>query len=520
MNQGARLLRCLTAGMVPGALPALLVAFLLSTAPARSDAFDSNRTLTIENLQRFAEPFLGNQGADGAYRLGPRVQRHLKAEIGMALTAQATGNVAYAESALRDLRWVIANRMEADGGLNWDGPENPYFFECHQHWFLLASELIQEVLGPDDGIRTAQAKVWQYLTANNPASADFYVDNQQHWGPFFAYRNVDRNGTFQNQAPFKGSYEVGAALWSLSLHRDSSWLETGTGKDGNRGVAPAPLASYAVSQYLNMLVEQVKLPVGSHGFGDPSGSLWVRSLLWSGHGWQGWEGHDWKYSLHMQEGALLYQILTGATDMEGIIRGETENLAVQVTQDGSIPSIPDAFGSANYEYGEALSALGLAAVAFRFGDPDLGNRSLEAAERVARYVVENLAANSDEDGAILLAGLARVYRAQFPDTTLTSGNEEIPTDLPSGSLRVWPNPAHGSVSLGYLLPDLGPGRLRVIDATGRERASITLDAGRMNDGTLLWNPMDDAARPLPSGHYSIVMEVGGRRASQGLVILR
>jgi hypothetical protein len=497
----------------------LAVVALSLTTLARGDDLDRGPWLPVVSVQNYAGAFFTHQSDEDGYFLGPRVQRHLKAEIAMVLAAQATGQPEYAESALRDLQWVIANRLEPNGGLNWDGPQNQYFFECHQHWFLIASELIRTTMALDDSLKGMQAQVWQYLIGNNQASADFYDHNAQHYGPFFAYRSVDRLGWFQTQAPFKGSYEVGAALWSLAMHQQSSWLD-GPRLRGDGLVGFRPLSTYSVANHLDAMVSQVSLSSQSLGFVDPSQPLWVRSLLWNGHGWDGWEPHDWKYSLHMQEGALLYQILTGDHFLDGTTRTEAENLIASVMLNGSIPSIPDPFGSPAYEYGEALSALALAATAFRDSDPDLAGRSILAGQRAARYVVENFTPSCEEDGALLLAGLARIYQAQVADTTQTSGIGDLSDRLNATSLEVWPNPAREGISIRYRMPPGTEGVVRIIDASGRERMRLPLPAAGDADGTHAWEGADAEFKQLPSGRYSAVLEAGSQRRATGLVILR
>jgi hypothetical protein len=88
----------------------------------------------------------------------------------------------------------------------------------------------------------------------------------------------------------------------------------------------------------------------------------------------------------MQEGALIYWILTGDEALVAPARREAETLLINVKKDGTITSLPDAYGTSGYEYGEALSALGLAAVAFRGYDQSLSERSLAAGLAVAAWV--------------------------------------------------------------------------------------------------------------------------------------
>jgi hypothetical protein len=503
------MLRCLAA------LPA--AAWLLS-APARSEGFDIAPTLSTADIGLYATPFLQNQDEEGGYDLGPTVQRHLKAEIAMAVASQATGQGAYAQSALLDMQWVIAHRLEPDGGLNWDGPWNPYFFECHQHWFLIASELIRTTTGVEGNIRDVQRQVWRYLLETNPADDDFYLNNLHNHGSFFGYRSVDRLGVFQSQAPFKGSYEVGVALWSLALHEDSSWLD---GQDSvyKRDEVIARIEVASTSEYLRALESQVSRSAQDDGFVDPGHSRWIRSLLWTGNDWSGWDQPDWKYALHMQEGALLCEILTGEARLEAVARSEAENLIAHVLNDGSIETIPDEFGSIRYEYGEALSALGLAALAFGASDPDLAGRSLLAGQAVAQHVLESFAPVCEEDGALLLAGLARVYQAQTADSLAASGIAELPSRW-GAALKVWPNPARAGFSVQCAMGPNATGILRIIDVSGRECARMPLSAGACETHTLVWSASDAGLRPLPAGRYTALLEAGASRQAASFLIVR
>lgn len=367
--------------------------------------------LSLQGIESYAVPFLHQQDPDGAYGLGAHIQRHLKAEIAMALATQATGDTAYAQSARRDMDWVVKNRLESDGGLSWTGSDSPDFFEVHQHWFLIASELIRRTTGVDGGITAIQGRVWGYLLGDNPACADFYLNNRFYHGPFFAYRSLNRSGVFQSQGDFKGSYEIGAALWSLALHRNSTWLNARKGDERH----DPPLPSLTVEGYLDSLALQASRPAYELGFVGTTEKLWIRSISWTGSGWAGWQPHDWKYSLHMQEGALLYQIHTGSRLLLGPERREMENLLTIVEPSGLIQGLPDNLGSADYEYGVALSVLGLAALAFRDLDVRLADRCLAAGQLVARHVLDSCMPRCSEDGAVILAGLCRIYQAQMGD---------------------------------------------------------------------------------------------------------
>jgi hypothetical protein len=212
----------------------LAAALGLLASAARPAAADAQR-LAEETVALFAAPFLEHQQYDGGYDVQPRVQTHLKAEIAMALVAEATHRPHYAESALRDHGYVIARHLEPDGGLNWDNPHAYHFFECHQHWFLIASHLIDDQLGTQPGAPEARLRVWRYLQQTNPSRQDFYLHNKTNHQAYFAYRCVDRDGRFMTQFPFKGSYEIGVALWSLTLLETSGQIDPSWG--GGRSAA-------------------------------------------------------------------------------------------------------------------------------------------------------------------------------------------------------------------------------------------------------------------------------------------
>jgi hypothetical protein len=506
-------------GRFPFALVAFILLVLGSLAlPFPAPAQDPVSANPIDVLKTYAEVFMADQANDGSYMVTPNVQTHLKAEIAMALAADLTRRRDILGSARRDLDWVLANRMEADGGLNWNGPLNPNFFECHQHWFLIASELIRRQQSPptDDPLKNWQSKAWMYLLRDNPAHADFYKHNRDHHGVFFGYRSVDRNGGFQLQANFKGSYEVGAALWSMALHRRTPWLLALSPGGNDTTMSPA--------SYLAQMVPQIVRPLSDHGFFDSDKQNWIRSVLWNGgQGWTGFEPHDWKYAPHMQEGALLYCMYTGHSDLLGPARMEAEKLLSAVLADGEIRGIPDGNGTAAYEYGTALACLGLGARVFWLSDPALGNRCFEAGQRVFQYASRTFPPMSSEDRAILLAGYCRIIEAGRDAHDVVWGGLETDTTIVINSpvsLVAWPNPMSDHIQFLYTVPQNTAGLLKIIDATGRLCCTMTLRTNDLGKGELRWDGLDEECRRLPSGHYQAVLQSGGRKKITGFAILR
>ncbi|MBK8231738.1 MAG: hypothetical protein IPK72_14420 [Candidatus Eisenbacteria bacterium] len=361
---------------------------------ARSYAKPSQWSLEA-TIRSYADAFLAIQQPGGEYDLAPRVQTHLKTEISMAWASTALGDPIYAQSGWADHQWVIGNRMEANGGLNWDGPANPYFFEVHQHWFLIANATLARAARPPFDTHDTCARAWSFLAGENAARLDFYETNLRRHGAFFAFRDVDRRGRFQTQAPFKGSYETGAAIWALALHRNSDWAQRAT-TGGGRAI-----------DYLPRIVAAALRPPAEKGYWDASTAAWIRAHLWNGNGWQGWQGPDAKYGFHLQEAMLEYLYESGATTGWSETAACSRQLIGRVRANGTIQGLPDGYGSPEYEYGVALSLLALTARAARDRDPVLSADAYAAAGAVAARIVAWFPPGTQEDHAMILLGLAR-----------------------------------------------------------------------------------------------------------------
>ena len=493
---------------------ALLCLALVAGTSGRAFGYELSRAGSRSAVVReFAQTFVKNQGMGGDFQVGPRVQTHLKTDIALALVADALHDPRFARSARRDLDWIIRNRLEPGGGLNWDGPQNPFFFEVHQHWYLIASELIRVELDLPADYHDTQRETWFFLRGTNPGQADFYLDNQARTGPFFAWRDVRRDGVFQQQAPFKGSYEIGAALWSMALHRDTPWVD-----------APG-----AVSSYLTRLVAQTAKPPEQQGWYAPNDGGWIRLLGWNADHWEGYTPHDWKYALHLQEGALLYQILTGGTELEAPIRQELTTLLHQIQPRGEILGMPDGYGNIVYEYGEALSVLGLAVECFRDSDPALAAEALDKGRRVFDYCAQYFVGYPNEDGAVLLLGLARMYNA-LPDTdtpgsgarsrSLAGASLDISRIANPTALSISPNPSAGRVHLEFRVEPDAEGRIEIYDVAGRLQADLRAKSGAGGSGALWWDAVDADGRPLSPGRYFALLRSRGVRTTRTFSVVR
>jgi hypothetical protein len=167
-----------------------------------------------ERVVRWAKWFLRKQKSSGMFF--PAIQANEKIDHALCLSFDVTDDQTYLDAVEKNLDWIVGNRIEPNGGLTWKPTNVVDFFECHQLWFILACRLLSE-RNPDSDYAEAMIKVWHFLTDQNWADIDWYVHNETSNGAFFAYRNMDRKGHVQN-ASFKGSYEIGTAIWSLSAN--------------------------------------------------------------------------------------------------------------------------------------------------------------------------------------------------------------------------------------------------------------------------------------------------------------
>lgn len=470
----------------PGVASGLVAA--LDRQLSRTEIVDAHAR-AFEMAQRPGDPF----------HVGDRVQAHLKADIAMAVAADALGDSRYATAARRDLAWVVRERLESDGGLNWDGPDNPYFFECHQHWFLIASELVARELpvGPD--FAQEQRRVWSYLRGTNTAGSDFYLANFTTHGTFFAYRDLHRSGAFQSQAPFKGAYEIGAALWSLALHRNSSDL------------APPGEVPY----YLERLTTQIVRQPHHGGFASPEEAGWVRWLSYIDGEWDGYAPHDWKYALHLEEGALQFRLATQDAALDPWIGAELQYLIDHVTPSGQILTMPDGYGTAKYEYGQALGVLALGARAFALVDPDLSQACLLAADRVFDFAAQVFVPHSDEQSAVLLLGLAQTM------SVLSETSPVEPSD-PGASvvqiLHAWPNPSSSGIWLRCGRPSEQSTQIHIFDSAGRLIRRLEYGSNRIHP--VYWDGADERGHAVSAGRFWAAIGARGAEEIAPLSIVR
>ena len=177
---------------------------------------------------------------------------------------------------------------------------------------------------------------WLFLTDNNYAGIDMYVHNYDNHGAFFSYRNILNDGSIQ-PGSFKGSYEIGSALIALSLYYFLKQYQSGGEEKLIQSYQSDP--SSEPHDYLEEMVTQIKKDPSEKGFWDTTNQNWIRSLSWNGSDWSGYSGHDWKYSMICQEGAMHYAINRGTGNLDEQIIDEFNYMNTRIKCNSYSPII-------------------------------------------------------------------------------------------------------------------------------------------------------------------------------------
>ena len=118
--------------------------------------------------------------------------------------------------------------------------------------------------------------------------------------------------------------------------------------------------------------------------------------------------------------------------------------------------------------------------------------------------------------------------ADYGDTTVTvilnrTGNTTaVPGPVTNAGFtieHVYPSPAYGAVRIGFVMPSAAPVRVRVLDVTGRDVATLvrgTQSAGRHET---VWEARTRAG-PAPPGIYFVRFEWPGGAVSQRIALTR
>ena len=225
----------------------------------------AGQALTL--VQNYANTFLANQPG-GSWSGVSGIQEHMKRNFGILKAYDVTGSLSYLTAVKNNIDYVLSTLwIPSNGGLAWHGlPTSEPFYECHQQWFMIAVRMLYDKSGGTYDYLSQGLQAWHFLTDNNYANIDVYVHNYVNNGAFFSYRNLSSGGSY-NLDGWKGSYEIGTALWGMSLNYD--WVFNYQSSHSTQAY-----------NYLDMLVKQIKNSPANKGYFF-EGATSLNNNLWS-----------------------------------------------------------------------------------------------------------------------------------------------------------------------------------------------------------------------------------------------
>ncbi|MBU0742888.1 hypothetical protein KJ554_11125, partial [bacterium] len=84
----------------------------------------------------------------------------------------------------------------------------------------------------------------------------------------------------------------------------------------------------------------------------------------------------------------------------------------------------------------------------------------------------------------------------------------------------WPNPANPRASFSFTAFPGERVRMDVCDLRGRRLRSLAASADADGEGAHVFDGLDRAGRPLPSGSYLVVIRGSGGEASRSFTLVR
>lgn len=226
----------------------------------------AGQALTL--VQNFAATFLGSQPS-GSWTGANGIQEHLKRNFGMLKAYDVTGNLSYLTAVRDNIDYILATFwISSNGGLEWysNPATSDHFYECHQMWFMIAVRMLYDKSGGTYNYLTQGEAAWHFLTDNNYTNIDMYVHNYTNHNAFFSYRQITSGGEIQVD-PWKGSYEIGTALWGMSLNYN--WVSSYQSSHSTQAY-----------NYLDEMVKQIKKTPSNSGYYNP-GSFSINTSLWN-----------------------------------------------------------------------------------------------------------------------------------------------------------------------------------------------------------------------------------------------
>lgn len=170
----------------------------------------------------------------------------------------------------------------------------------------------------------------------------------------------------------------------------------------------------AAHDYFLEQINQIIKPYSECGFWDDENKNWIRKLLWSEtDGWCGMTPHDWKYSLELEEGALMASMISGVYAMDAHCADELEYIHAHVNANGSIDDLTLETGPC--EYGLLLSSLALGSRYFSgrtiIGHDALDERAYNDMKKAHHYIGKNLTGSAEPivSTSYILRGFVNAY---------------------------------------------------------------------------------------------------------------
>jgi hypothetical protein len=469
-------------------------------------------------VQNYANTFISNQSG-GSWSGANGIQEHEKRDFGVLLAYDVTGNYSYLTAVKNNIDYILSYFwIPSNGGLKWFGSISDPFYECHQQWFMIAVRMLYNKSGGAYNYLAQGQQAWHFLTDNNYANIDVYVHNYVNNGAFFSYRNLSSGGSYNLDA-WKGSYEVGTALWGMSLNYD--WVSNYQSSHSSQAY-----------NYLDMFVKQIKNWPANKGFFF-EGAASLNSNLWSTVG-------SPTVSIIQDNGNNVLSIKGNLNhnDLITSIDKSIDNFIceakVKMTADGNElcnPEVDFRYTDLNNRYfaqmrGEAQNDLFLRryqggntyvdnATGFNYTSNIYYQFKIAAnADNIKLYIDGNLITNYNDIGTGILSGGISLHNyrssnpAYFDDVRVRKYASQEPT-----------------TSIGYIqLPPLSITFTKTdVSVNGGTDGAIDITVtGGSGSYTYLWSPGNQTTQDLagiPAGTYSVIVTDGnGCTATQNVVI--
>ena len=125
---------------------------------------------------------------------------------------------------------------------------------------------------------------------------------------------------------------------------------------------------------------------------------------------------------------------------------------------------------------------------------------------------------------VLAGGKPSLHMARWTDSTFTDARlPPAPDDaVPWANVRLYspqPCPSHGGIRVAYYLPVTERVRISLLDAAGRT-VSVLADGPASSGRHAQTNDLRSGTRRLSTGVYTLLLEAGGEKVRQRLLLLR